>query len=269
MLMSLIKYELKATYKIFFLFYALVLFFGFLNVFFINSVSDFSFLPIEAQNNNFLENASALFLIIYLLLVFIVGIMTVFIIIYRFYKNIFGDTGYLMNTLPVSSYKLIISKLVTAFIWGTVGFGVCLFSALLLVASKGNGIGNIFALFFDILKDIFRWDRFFRYAFYLTYAIVWQISNIMIVYCSIAFGQMFNNHKKIIAFLFFIGFNFVVGIFSRTLYNCLGICDAFKYSNAMTRFDANLSFEMVIGVLVFAATFIYTNWIIKNKLNIE
>ena len=43
--------------------------------------------------------------------------MAAFWVIYRFYKNIFTDEGYLMNTLPTRPVNLVFSKLLNALIW--------------------------------------------------------------------------------------------------------------------------------------------------------
>ena len=52
-----------------------------------------------------------------------VMIVTLIIIIQRFYKNLLCDEGYLMNTLPMSVWKNITSKLVVASygIWSASG----------------------------------------------------------------------------------------------------------------------------------------------------
>jgi hypothetical protein len=44
-------------------------------------------------------------------------IVTYVLIISRYYKNLYGQEGYLMHTLPVKPYQLLASKAVVSFIW--------------------------------------------------------------------------------------------------------------------------------------------------------
>ncbi len=58
--------------------------------------------------------------ILYLLLFALwvaMGVLTVVSIIQRFYKNLLGDEGFLMFTLPVSSTTLLGSKMLAAMLW--------------------------------------------------------------------------------------------------------------------------------------------------------
>ena len=44
-------------------------------------------------------------------------LLTLVLMVYRFYKNLMTDEGYLMFTLPVSRSQLIWSKLLVALVW--------------------------------------------------------------------------------------------------------------------------------------------------------
>ena len=77
-------------------------------------------------------------------------IVTFIIIIQRFYKNLLCDEGYLMNTLPVSVWKNITSKLIVATVWNIVSLGVALVSIFIMAYHPGVmneiivGISQIF-----------------------------------------------------------------------------------------------------------------------------
>ena len=47
-------------------------------------------------------------------------LLTLVLMVYRFYKNLMTDEGYLMFTLPVSRSQLIWSKLLVALVWAVV-----------------------------------------------------------------------------------------------------------------------------------------------------
>lgn len=70
-------------------------------------------------------------------------ILTTIILIQRFYKNLLGNEGYLMFTLPVSTGQHIINKLLSASAWGTIGTVVAIASGL-LIAMTIEGPGTLF-----------------------------------------------------------------------------------------------------------------------------
>ena len=49
-----------------------------------------------------------------------ISILAVALMIYRFYKNLMTDEGYLMFTLPVTTHQIIISKLIVPLVWSAV-----------------------------------------------------------------------------------------------------------------------------------------------------
>ena len=65
-------------------------------------------------------------------------IVTLVVVIQRFYRNLLGDEGYLMMTLPVSREKHILSKLFVAVIWNVCTCVLIFLSILLAIASTGH-----------------------------------------------------------------------------------------------------------------------------------
>ncbi|MGN0291367.1 MAG: hypothetical protein ACI4C5_05495, partial [Lachnospiraceae bacterium] len=56
-------------------------------------------------------------IVMYILGLFAVSIATFIYLVMRFYKNLFSAEGYLMHTLPVTSWQLLSSKLIVSFVW--------------------------------------------------------------------------------------------------------------------------------------------------------
>ena len=114
MLGKLIKHEWKGTYKV-----GCILL---LSTFMITIIGYFALhLPFMIGGVNF---TSVTTVIIGLLgyIVLILGLMGILygIMIYlgiRFYKNMYGDEGYLTHTLPATSYQLMGSKVIVGGIW--------------------------------------------------------------------------------------------------------------------------------------------------------
>ena len=111
MLGKLLKYELKASSRTLVPLYAGIL---------ILSIVCGSFFA--AQANSFINagKMNIFFGILYLLLFALLvamSVLTVVSIVQRFYKNLLGDEGFLMFTLPVSSTMLLASKTLAAVFW--------------------------------------------------------------------------------------------------------------------------------------------------------
>ncbi|OUP12885.1 hypothetical protein [Anaeromassilibacillus sp. An200] len=65
-----------------------------------------------------------------------VYVITLLIIVQRFYKNLLGDEGYLMFTLPVTPVQHLWSKILTAFVWCVGGILITILSFVVLFADN-------------------------------------------------------------------------------------------------------------------------------------
>lgn len=75
---------------------------------------------------------------LYGLLIGAICVLTLVLTLQRFRKNLLGDEGYLMFTLPVSVDSLIMSKLLAAFIWSMLSMVVLGISVLVISAGHIN-----------------------------------------------------------------------------------------------------------------------------------
>jgi len=258
MLGSLIKYEFKATYKVFFLLYALVLFFSFITRFTINFNDSVNFF---ASNSSFEIGNIALmiFMLIYFMLMITTGVLTIYIIVKRFYGNILGDSGYLMNTIPVAPWENILSKLSVGAVWLLLGMFVCFLSVIVLLTSDislyelirgiNELIGHIDIEMFDIICN------------FILCVIIQQVSNIMVIYCSIAVGHLFNKHRKMAAVGVFLIIQVVIDTIAWNVFHTYGLLG--------DGFNAVLHFVLLFNMVVLVVSFIVTNYILKNRLNLE
>ena len=69
------------------------------------------------QQNERVAMLTGVLILVYVALVMAAVVLTLTNILQRFDKNILGPEGYLMNTLPVSSGQLILSKAFSAMLW--------------------------------------------------------------------------------------------------------------------------------------------------------
>ena len=110
MLGKLLKHEFRATARFMWVIYAamLVLSLGsHFSIRYMDWPETFSILRILAVAVTFLWVMALIF----------GAVMTLVMMVQRFYKNYLTDEGYLMHTLPVKPWMLIVSKLTIGTIW--------------------------------------------------------------------------------------------------------------------------------------------------------
>ncbi len=133
MLGKLLKYELKATYKLLLATNGAVLFFAVINMI-ANLLGDFS---LETLNDNSFVGIMTIVTLLSAFGIFILalsasGIVTLILLVRRFQSNLMGDEGYLSFTLPVSATQLLNAKLLSGWFWLTIN-GIVGILALVIV----------------------------------------------------------------------------------------------------------------------------------------
>ena len=116
MLSKLMYHEFKATRRVFFPAYGIMLALAVIS----------SVFMILSNNLQRLAVPLSLLLLAYVLSLFAVGVLSFVYMIVRFYKNLLGDEGYLMFTLPATPAQLVWSKCLVSTIWMVVSTILCI-----------------------------------------------------------------------------------------------------------------------------------------------
>ena len=115
-----------------------------------------------------------------------------YIIIRRFYSNLYGREGYLTWTLPASPHAIILSKFVGALVASLYCLFLLFLSGFITILVMGAVIGQDLSPVFSIIAEAFSHSI----AYWI---IVWWIfttaSGIFLFYVSIALGQLFQNRR--------------------------------------------------------------------------
>ena len=93
--------------------------------------------------------------LIYTLLVMALLIITIVMVLQRFYKNLLKEEGYLMHTLPVPTWMLVASKTICSLIWILLSIAVLLASVFVIFLT--SMIGHGFAL---VDWNAFIWEMY-------------------------------------------------------------------------------------------------------------
>ncbi len=232
------------------------------------------------RNNDMAESFTAITIMLYVMM-FIWGLIGVAFVVkyyffYRYYKNLFTDHGYLMNTLPVKSTELINAKLIVAVIWQYITglvIGVAIFCLILSVA---GGFGDLnFSEFIQELNELFReidWSELVEILpFMISVALMYllaPIGGVLLMYAAVGIGQTAKKLKFLIAVFILIGFNIVkqFAVSYISLPFSLLMEDRMP-TNAFMNTASVIALFVFIGVII--GLYFLNRYFLEKKLNLE
>jgi len=266
MLGKLMKYELKSTARILIPLYITLLVFATISKIFIETritdkLHDFGAIPFFLSVFGYGCTMAAVF------------IVTFFVIIQRFYKNLLGDEGYLMNTLPVSALTNITSKISIATFWNIISGFVAILS-IIIMAFNPDAFSKFFNELFRALSDGYSEFGVQVYIVIIEIIIailVYLIKFLTMIYASISIGHLFNKHRILSSFGAFIVLNLITTAISSTIGIASSIAGKTLFDNIQSLLTIHLFliFAILFNLVFFIVYFIITNYILKNKLNLE
>ncbi|MDO5521326.1 MAG: hypothetical protein Q4G58_12610 [bacterium] len=261
MLGKLIKHEYRATYKLFCAIYGTIAFITLFTIFTTN-VSLFDNMPFRP-----LRTISTV--------AFVIGcialpIGSIIYIVYRFYKNLFTDEGYLTFTLPVSRMQIIGSKYLVSCSWFA-GSLLLLFGSILLYIKCNSGLSDLVDGLKEVINELINTaftDSTHVKLYLCIYAISYVLYVVAFFYLAFAFGQLIiPNHKIVGALLAYLALQLVEQVISLLV---MGLFMVFtSYSLKSPTLPGN--YYLVYGLILFAMTFLwlfFTNLICTKKLNL-
>lgn len=268
MLGKLLKYELKATSRVF-----IPLYIAILVVSIVNGLS----LNLE------IFNIQGLATIILMCLFISLFVITIVVTIQRFNKNLLKDEGYLMFTLPVSSKYLVLSKYLTSLIWTFLSFIVALlsFTIIFTIATYGDFnysyFINEFNLLFSNMLNLNILGQFIKIILLMIISYTIFIFN---VYLALSVGQLpiFNRFRNVSSFIGFLVINLlisyaqnIVSLFVNDASVNIEAIDNINYaiSSVTSIVSKGLNIAIVINIIIILILFFATTYILDKKLNLE
>jgi hypothetical protein len=268
MLGKLMKYEIKATARVFLPMYVGLLVLAGLNRLMIQ-------LPLF-DRLSFLKGI-AIFL--YVLMCIATFALTFFVMIQRFYKNLLSDEGYLMFTLPVRPSRHILSKWFTSLLW-LVFSTLAFLLSLWVFGGKPEFFQQIPTLWNTMLTHLNAESNGYGALLIAEFIVAVFLSlgySILMIYASIAIGHTFRSHRVLASFGAFLVLDIIVQVLT-SMFTLLPFFTSHMdvFSNDVMPPDVLQYFATTflpsVGALitVFGAVFFFvTNQIFKKKLNLE
>ncbi len=261
MLSKLIKHELKATGKYLLPMYLILL---------VVSLFDRIVLSLDIFHGvlavipGFLTMAYIVSIIAIILITFVLMIM-------RFYKNLLGEEGYLMFTLPIRADQLLTTKLVVSTIW-TLLSSVTVIASLLIAFASSDTLREIIDGFqegFGELYDIFGGSLALLIIEFIVMILLGISMNTLMIYVSIAVGQLFNGHRVLGSFIAYMGIYITTQIVLSIIIGVGGLI----LNGPLEKIHSVPSVIIPIGLLIIGAIsavyYFAITYIFRKKLNLE
>ena len=272
MLGKLLKYELKAMGRIILpLYLVLILAAG---LFAVNiKLND------KTQTlSGFMNILSIITTILFVACVFVVVIVMFFLVVQRFYKNLLGQEGYLMFTLPASTLEHILSKMLSSMIWIVVGILAGTSAGFLMVAiiSDLKTFNEFISEIMNNLDALFGSGSLVRQLGMMVLVLILGVlKSLSEIYASMAVGHQFNSHRILFSLLALVAFN-VIGTTLSSILGSLGYYSG-VFDSLSRIFDADTlqglylaQAGMIVLALVQVVFFGLLTWVLLDrKLNLE
>lgn len=141
-------------------------------------------------------------------------ICAVVLMVQRFAKNLLGDEGYLMFTLPVSQHSLILSKLFVSIVWFLVVIAVDILAVIIAAYQQGtlHDILEVFAAGWREMHQLFRSAHGWIVAELILLMLLSMSTACLQFYAPIAIGHSFARRKRLYSVIFFFVIQFIMQI---------------------------------------------------------
>lgn len=261
MLGKLLKYDAKSMFRVFIPLWLALLAVSVINHFTVRSTMNSAILGAIPKTIS---------MILYVCLVVAVLVVTIALIILRFYNGLLKNEGYLMFTLPVRPWQLITSKCILA----TVVSILSLIAGFLSVMLIGAELGDI-SIFFQALwdsRDRITGDMVLCFVLVAVLVIAAVLTEITHIYASLALGHLANSHRIALAVLAYIVINAVLTVLLTVFIN---LSFRYNWSTMLPSVETLPGFNALLGILIGACLvqvaifYAITERILSKRLNLE
>lgn len=270
MLRKLLKHEFRATGRVMGPLYLILL---------LTAVGgNISMRIMDHQEDRFLNLLGGLLMVAFVVAVIGVCVMSLVLMVQRFYKNLMGDEGYVMFTLPVSIHQHVWAKLIVSSVW-FIATGAAVALAGLIMVSDVRFISELMEAarwFFSQVTGYYALNGVAIFVELLVLVFLGCAAMCLEFYAAIAVGNSFANHKGLLSVAFFFGFQFVTQFLSSA---ALLVVDDSWISRFLTQFNWDVApmqaIHLMMGVgiviaVVYGAIFYgITTVTLKKRLNLE
>lgn len=269
---KLLKYDLRSMWKQFALIWPAALVLAIVNRFTLPGMESTSVVG---------ETTAGISMLVYVAVLMSMIILVIVFVIQRFYKGLLGDEGYLMHTLPVKPWQLIGSKLTCAMVVMIISCLVAMASILLMVPMNSWD----FQLFWEEVTHMFdtmRKDYDINFLLIILELVVAMLINMaqafLHLYLAMAIGHLFSKNRIAASVVAYVAISAAVSAISSALGTAAATANSGLYvpgeapqmaADGLNAFQVTLLPSIALELAQAAIYYAATNYILKNKLNLE
>lgn len=274
MLGKLFKYEWRSITKLLLPVHGCILLFALLSRFYFSLGGGVE--QLLSNKNNFVSILTMLLIFALVVIISSIAIFTYIYTGYHFYKSVFTDQGYLTNTLPVTPGQILLAKGLAGLLWILIDVLVIGLSCIILFASK-DFFAN-FGPFCSALIGYMGQMPLFTLLMILS-LILMPIELIVLLYFSIAIGNLASNHKVLASIGAYVGLYILQQIFGFIELMVVGFSGRGVFMSVNLPVDPSFTFQSLINPILLAslifsliltiACWIGSKYIMRRKLNLQ
>lgn len=272
MLGKLIKYDFKALSRFLVVIHIMLLVTAALGRVLV--VGRFMQNPDSISNSEMGTVIMTVVIMVYVILFMSALFGTILMLAIHFYKNLYSDEGYLTHTLPVTRGQLLASKTICGSVWMLIDMALVSLSVLILVIYKPF-VEQFVAYKDDVLEamgfpNTVGYGKILFAVFLLS--VIYAAENVLMVYMSIALGQLFSNHRVLGSVIVYFSINTIISIISGVVGAAYGIS---LLGNAVDErflyifYYKTYLFSIVLGIAFTAVSYFVTQLLMQKKLNLS
>ena len=276
MIFKLLKYDIKGIGRKLLPLYALTILLSVINRFSADSIFSYE---AQASSSTWYEILSAILVGIYVITIIAVFIVTFYILVAKYNRSIFGDEGYLTNTLPITQTQIILAKTINFLLWSLISTLVAGIS-LVIIVYRGWWMPDFVQFMREGWKFLGQtWSSSFtnnRIAILLTgiSMLLSPISEILNIFLCVGIGNKFK-HKLAAGVVSYLVINTVMSFITTLVTNNIvenmsmmqGVNSAFYMGTPNFYPISIMIFLLTLGQIV--AFFFGTKYIQEKQLNLE
>lgn len=279
MLGKLFKYEFKNTSKLMLTVYGIFIISTIISTIGLSTnvlQTDIDRLPLIFQLMFFAV------MMLYILSMFALFLVTFVYLCIHFYKTMYSDQGYLTHTLPVKPVALFNVKLTTAWVWMMGSMILFILSIFIMMFGATQGELIDIVLNSPIPQILEQFELVFGMKF-LTFIFLMFVmmafscaSYLLMVYASISIGQLFNQHKIVMAVVAGIVIyvleqiaNSIIVLLAGNSYFNTYVYEGFNVTVSDIMFSTPVVASMIVSLLFAIAFYVACVVIQKKHLNLD
>lgn len=193
---------------------------------------------------------------------FIIGII-------NFYKQTVKDEGYLLHTLPVSKNNILISKLTSLISMEVLSLLVAVITLLITINIEPSMVIDTLKLIIEKIGEYKLTVVLFTLAMF-----VGQITNTLLIYVSISFGQKHSTNKLLYSIIYGVVIYNITQVITTLIYLPLLLDPEYVEALSQTIPESQILNIMLIivtaiSLIIGTIYYILTKKNLENKLNLE